>query len=754
MLHHSGFPVGLCFSWIGRRSPGRSTVAIALVASLGTSLVLPACQSAPTVDNRANAVVARLEQIADTRQRAAASAMVLNGLCSLARVAGGKVDGALEHSLVPFFNGLDAGVKARVERVGNVLGAIPATKRTALLGPLAAHDPGACTAAPNWDAIRAAVIFALQQPPRLRTNFCAGGFNYGDGTSGARAITMASRILLTGIEGGPDVPAPEGSPVILGVEGEHVLARHPALAATANNGDGMSPYGVATGIPCNDAGGCDSSLGMVCSTRFGNTPGQCFAFPVVQKDQELILRGYNYWDVEAARLVLTPVFPGEGSESTAIVTAVDPNEPSDAALACLVASPANPTHNRAHFRIAANQGAFYKLHLYNHNGTFRTQRDGIDQADPRVLHVCYPPSDHAQALPPGTIRDCTKPVETCPQDGAPCVAHWTTSPRKIENCRHLPSEPVVCGETPEWFIDQHLTQRTDGAGASPDDPIVFVIKDEPTYELRTTLAAIECRDETSFTNWFGSDEAVLGVFGFPMPPPPNIVQELQHSLDDNAQAWHGDMDADDRKHPGKLLATVPGVRADSQVFYVIELIEDDSRLADFIAGALLIIAAAVVIYYTAGAALWTTALGTAGSLAIWGAIANDLGEDDLIGMSSALVTPLSMDERIGASHAPDFLVHPPAVSVLPAAPNLGPDHERSQRLIHPFAEVPFSPPLAAQCNPGACVQAGQQCLVNRCVDPGFVDPTANLGFKERREFYGSDGYYAIDLLWEKVKTGP
>ena len=43
-------------------------------------------------------------------------------------------------------------------------------------------------------------------------------------------------------------------------------------------------------------------------------------------------------------------------------------------------------------------------------------------------------------------------------------------------------------------------------------------------------------------------------------------------------------------------------------------------------------------------------------------------------------------------------------------------------------------------------------MVQRCVPNGFVDPSVNRGFRERREFAASDYYYAVDLLWEKIQT--
>jgi hypothetical protein len=247
---------------------------------------------------------------------------------------------------------------------------------------------------------------------------------------------------------------------------------------------------------------------------------------------------------------------------------------------------------------------------------------------------------------------------------------------------------------------------------------------------------------------------MLGVFGFPMPPPPGTAEQLAKSLDENSQAWHGeDFDSGDSRKIGKLLSTVGGLKFDSQVFYIIELLEDDSKLEQFLAGAVLIIVAAVIIYFTAGAALWLTVGGSAAALAIWGAITNDTGEDDLLGKATALATVLAMDERIGASHAPDFLtVNPPATPGLPTMPGIDNENQRGgPRLIHPFIELPVKRLPIPECNPGNC-PSGKVCLVNLCVDPGFVDPTAGRGFRERREYTGDRSHYTIDLLWERIKT--
>jgi len=247
---------------------------------------------------------------------------------------------------------------------------------------------------------------------------------------------------------------------------------------------------------------------------------------------------------------------------------------------------------------------------------------------------------------------------------------------------------------------------------------------------------------------------MLSVVGFPMPPTPDVVQTIFTNLENDKQAWHDDMDDGDRRQVGRLLWTMPDLKFDSQVFYVMTLAEDDSKFLDFLAGAVVIVGVAAIVYFTGGAALWTTALGTAGALTIWGAISNNLGEDDLIGRAPALVSLVSMNERIGASHVPDFLVHPPTIGALPPFPNIPTESEQaSPRLIHPFVDFRLNKPLQAECDPGAC-PAGKTCLINRCVDTGFVDPTAGRGFKERREYTGSDGYYAVDLLWERIQTAP
>jgi hypothetical protein len=707
----------------------------------------------PSPEQSAASVIRELELITDTSKREVAAVLSLNTLCSLSRVASGRAEGRVENAIAPAFSSLKAEAKTKIQRLGQTLNAIPAARRAQLMGRLGTHDPGACTTAPSWEAIRHSVIFSHRQVPRLRSNFCSGNFVYADGTRDNRAITSAS-VAFPNFDSGPVPVAPAASPVILGVEGHHVTARHPALAATTSTpiANGISPYGVETNISCsftNDS--CNASQGLVCGLKLGAGP-HCIAFPVVQKDQDLVLRGYNYWDVESARLVFSPAFAGQGLESTAVVRHVDANEPADGSAACPVASAANPTHNRAHFSVSANEGNFYKLRLYNRNGSFLTQADALDDAVPRVLHVCYPQTLGPAVLPPGTVRDCTPPVETCPRDGATCAATWSTPPRKLDQCRHLPGESALCGETPEWFANERLTERQDATPAVMTEPMVFVIKDEPKFEFRASLQAVECKDETG-ADFLGSDEPMLLVAGFSPDMPAGADANLLKTLEDNAQAWHGeDFDSGDRKQVMKLLSTVRDLRFDSSVVYLVALMEDDSFLEGFLAGAAVIIATAAIIYLSGGTALLAAAGGAALGVGLWAPIMAGIGEDDLLGRTTLLVTPTLMDERIGANHTPDFLTSTPPFGALPPLPGAPTEKQRSgPALIHPFEDFKLRSPLKAQCDPGSCA-SGESCLVQLCVPPGFVDPTAGRGFRERREFATAGYYYAVDLLWEKVQV--
>lgn len=710
-------------------------VGIALLAVVGCG------QGEPDPEAVAEHMVDTLRAIPGDKERSALSALALNSMCTIGRLASGEAEGRVEQAVATLFDNQSDSVKGLLTGYHATLGHIPGSVRSELLGDLNAFDPGACDTAPDWERLRDGIVFSHQLIPHLRFNFCSNNLTYGDGTPAERAITAGS--LLTAIIPEPDggTPthelAPLATPALIGIEkSEFVSARVPGLAATAEDGEGISPYGFRTDIPCSvDNDSCDASLGLICRAS------RCVAYPVVQKDQTMVLRGYNFWDVSEARVVFEPLVPGEGSESSTIISTLDPNEPTDPVAACGLPSLNAASYNRGHFRVPANEGHFYRVRMFNHNGTFLTQQDGIDHAPSRVIHTCYPPEGpNPDNVPPGTIRDCTAPQESCPQDGATCAATWSTPPRKLEDCRHLPGEPPPCGETPEWYEAMPLSPRADDI-AFLDEAVVFVEGEAPVFTLDGALHAMEVREETGL-DFPGSDEPLLIIAGS------DLDQELPDP-DRFAQRFLGeDYDEGERKIEDVALTSV-NVPADGSAVFLAMLLEDDGFAAAFAAGVLAIAAAAAIIILSGGLSLVAAAGGAAGVTLLWALLVQQFHEeDDLIGMDSFSASPIEVRERIGATHADDFLTtEPPLFGALPAVPDGASSGVIRSQLIHPFEEFRVSDePLQAECNPGTCA-AGTECQVNRCVPTGFVDPTAGTGFRERREYSGSGGRYAVDLEW-------
>lgn len=708
-------------------------------------------------------LIARLNEIEDPDQRDVTAVYTLNTMHTMSRLASGlEPGGDVERRLSAFVSGLAPDVRAELAGMGAVLDALPTEDTARLLGRYAHLAPGPFNAAPPWGQIGNTVIFNLRQVPHLRANFCSGNVEYADGTLADRAVTVGSEMLFHSSEPeefGPSMVAATASPVITGLEGEALSVRHPALeeSMTTPISHGVTPFGVETGIPCSvvDPDACDADLGLICSTKLnGGSSGTCMAYPVVHKDQDLILRGFNFWDIDEARLVLTPVESGEGREATMPIRGVETNEPDADAAACRTPTAADATHNRAHFTVTANQGHFYKITMYNHNGNFFTQEDADEVGDPRVIHVCYPESQGEIDTPDGTVRDCQMPTETCAADGAECAAEWGTPPRPLEECRHDPSELPVCGETPEWFGSELLTggsQRFQFGKQS----IVYVIAEEPQYTFSARLETLECAEETGI-DILGSDEPMVYLIGLPTELPPDLLDDTENKLDDlmGNVFKGGDYDSGDRKVESFDLSTVDGLGFDDEVIYLMVLAEDDSKLTTFLAGAAVIVAAAAVIVFTGGAALWATVIGgTAGATALWAPISAALGEDDLLGTAAFRATPLDFIERIAASHTDDFLTQvPPPFGALPRDPAFAAEGEVGARLIHPVAEFSLSEePLEVQCNPGTC-PSGQACEINRCVE--VLDTTATDTFRERREFEMGGGHYAADLSWRLDKIVP
>jgi hypothetical protein len=257
---------------------------LTLCALLATqSLTLISCGFFPkqlSPRDAAEHIVTGLRATQDEKMRATATAFSLNTMCTLSRLARGSADGRVEQALAGFIDRQPEPIKAQLSRFSDTLAEIPTQTRQELLGNFSAFDPGVCSTAPQWDRLRRSIIFNHRLIPRLRANFCSGNFNYSDGASGQRAITVASQLeIMPNPDGGPSFfnYKPASSPVILGVEGQFVSARHPALAATATSGEGIMPFGLPTTIPCStaDESACDASQGLICSTKLqgGSTGG-------------------------------------------------------------------------------------------------------------------------------------------------------------------------------------------------------------------------------------------------------------------------------------------------------------------------------------------------------------------------------------------------------------------------------------------------------------------------------------------------
>jgi hypothetical protein len=724
-------------------------LALTFVLSWFASLACRPKASPPDPEDSAQRMVATLRAVPGEKERAAISAFTLNTLCSISRMASGQAEGRVEEAVATLLADKPEEIKNLLVTYRETLEHIPSSTRSELLGDLDSFDPGLCEAAPEWDRLRDGIIFNHQLIPHLRFNFCSNNFTYGDGTSGERAITTGS--LLTAIEPptdgtGPGTPlfASFATPALIGVEqSDFVVARHPGLAATADDGEGISLYGFKTNIPCSSTNNsCDASLGLICSS---NT---CVAYPVVQKDQTIVLRGYNFWDVTEARLVFEPLLPGQGSESTTIISTLDPNEPTDPAAACTLPSITNASYNRAHFRVPANEGHFYRLRMYNHNGQFLTQQDGADDGAGRVIHTCFPPAGpHLDNVPPGTIRDCTFPQETCVQDGATCAATWTTPPRELEECGHLPGQPSPCGETPEWYEAQMLSPRADGIATSPDKAIVFVEAEAPVFELSATLHAMESIEESG-VDFPGSDEPMMAIVGTALGAQPVEVPDIEKLT----RRFVGqNYDEGDRDIPDFKLVTTD-LPIDSEAVYLALLVENDGFLEPFVAGIVAIALATAIIWKLAGPSTIAALGGATGVLLVWTIVVEKyIAPNDTMGIESISATPLQVQERIGKTHAPDFLtIQPPPADPLPEVPDSRREGVARKHVIHPFIDNRATEDfLQPECDPGAC-PSGEQCRVNRCVEVGFVDPTDGVGFRERRRYNGT-GDYAVELLWELRK---
>lgn len=346
---------------------------------------------------------------------------------------------------------------------------------------------------------------------RLRANFCANGV-----ASDSRALSVQSEQVVSVFQVGDASPLEprfkvSAAPVLIGLDFDtdcrqlepvHV-DRTEHRVPDGPPGDGFDMYGVRTSIKCS-AGSCDASAGQLCSDEAPgwNAEGDshhCIAYPMVHEAIDLL--GYNFWDPCSAVLMLTELEEKSRHKLT-LASRIGVGEPSNNdTLAC------TPSPDGVHLSSAGVQasvlarftlrgvsvprGRFYRLQMFNKNGTLRTQHDveaqlfrgsKPEQALPRALHVCWrcdPASSDQCPADCATASDtycaaarCTQAIsQTCESDGcadsplrecAPDSGRrdgtcdsglWSGTPRSLTDsmCQHEPGDPAPCAETPMWI---------------------------------------------------------------------------------------------------------------------------------------------------------------------------------------------------------------------------------------------------------------------------------------------------------------
>jgi hypothetical protein len=578
-------------------------------------------------------------------------------------------------------------VLARASEVCDELDSMPAAVRAELLGPLAASDPWALPGPPDRSDVAglSSGLLSSGRRPRLRTNFCDEGL-----ASDPSSVTVGLELQPASPDNPPGFGPARAFPVVVGVrpislnndrQGEYV--GHASLVddwaanrskVTPDNsrtiGDGLALTGVPTGVACAGIPDvCDSAQGLACNGV------ECVAHPVVFISDPLTLVGYNVWDVEESTLVLERV----DLPSRPVILPVSSVFNMENALGSLnCTAPADGQQLRdlddlnkqlVQFNLQGVAAGQYRVKLFNHNGTFRTQHDERD-APGRVVHVC-PAECTATNLggcpvctDPGQsgcfFGTCAAPVAaTCMDDAeGPAGActlgsgSWTVPPRPLSSCSHSVEEPPPCQETPEWF------------GSAVDFGTIFVRNHPAMFEISTTLHSIKCNEESGRDCCGASDELRLGLtmVNPHMSALPGDSFLAPHRIA-QGRYENDDFDDDERRTPNKPMGAVR-LRADQSLVFFETLREDDAGLRGW------------NIFYSALAAAGAAFVGGVVGDQIGGTYGAGIGAGigavvaaptvylilepntraDHLGDALWLGTPLEMLQRIQASRQQDFLV--------------------------------------------------------------------------------------------------
>ena len=286
---------------------------------------------------------------------------------------------------------------------------------------------------------------------------------YRDGEPGGRAITVGS--LLTAILTTRTVPSADARPglardAVASPGWSWAAASPPAIRRSPRRRRrrrGDSPYGSTPASPARHSNICNALARAVCmaapawrSRWSRRTPPSCCAATTSGTSPT---RGWC--SIRWSR----PGQPVDGRHPRLRHQRAD--RPGRPPARCPPHRRA-PTFNRAHFRVPANEGAFYKLRLFNHNGTFLTQADGLDDGAPRVIHTCFPTS------PVGRTTCRRARCATAPRRSRPACRTACRAPqpgRAAAQARGLPPparRQPPCGETPEWYEAELLSPRVQG----------------------------------------------------------------------------------------------------------------------------------------------------------------------------------------------------------------------------------------------------------------------------------------------------
>jgi hypothetical protein len=767
----------------------------------------------PEVKVPGRSMVASLRAIADPQQRAVVSAMTLNALCTAKRAANGRALTAPEQGVADAFATLSVAERAEAQRAGVVLAGITPDERRELLGPLAAVDPGLCESGtpPLYAALLASRNGVI---PRLRAPHCAGGVTYAGGVeaeAAGRAVTVATEVLRPGSNDveffrNPFV-APLARPFITGftkqaptVSGSSALDQDRVQNRDCGSipGDGISPYGVRTTIACSLQAPCDQAAGMICGAELnrvivGNNyeTAACYAFPVVTAgpSANLLLRGYNFWDVDDAKLEFTPLHAPStsaivGLSANGVVAneGVDPTLGSCApafgriqkgSAACAEATdPGNRTHNVAEFPVSQlTPGRFYRVRMMNHNGTFRHRNVADDPG--RVLHACYSRAaggpvkhDPRTGLPLFDSRDPGAFVDTrfdCQPPQASCVANdqgfsrcsdgaWSADgPRPLSACRHAPGTEPTCGETPEWFYSEPIAV-TEGRGPLLRQPIVFVAG-EAGFKLVSRLYGVRCLEESG-RDWAGSDELAVLSAAFPSFNAPTSGQDGWTPQ----FVWTGG-EFDSTKNqvtvprpitpPSPMFLASP-VGLNQDVSFGVVLMERDSKWVR-VAGVATLVAvsvglAACSLNPACAAALALNSIsgavgivgGGSGLSLAWINFTWELANADKLGSAHWSGSAAMFGERYTVSHAPGFTFQREGQSPgpLPLIMGAGNRGRNGHLLILPDWVI---------------FRGNRLDLDPRQTDSGPGDGHKLIGFREERRIAHGGANYLLQILHQRVR---